>query len=194
MRLDAGKWTLDVANGGVKTPGGSVPDMISVATVSRAEAWAVSGSNSNSLLVFHRTNGAWARELTGESIFDSPPAPVSGGDGAGTINQFARGSAVAVAPSGVFVSGMMQPVDGTKVAGDTSAADRTRPFVIRERAGTYTSFCPPMYHVSSSGGVRSLPVCDKPFPFATGDLPALAAAGGRVFAGGHGLFSYSAGG
>ncbi len=193
LRLTTGTWSLDLVNGSVPAPGGNVPNLASVATVSRERAWAVSGSNSNSLLIFERSSGAWQRVTTGNPIFDSPPAPVATGDGTGTINQFARGNAVAVGSGRVWISGMMQPVDASKPTGDTSGSDRTRPFVLGSTGDGFTSWCPPQYQLSSSGVTRTVPLCDAAFPYATGDLPALAVTGGEVFAGGLGLFHYAGG-
>lgn len=189
LRLDRGRWTLDAANGSVGVPTGNVPDLAGVSTVSRTVAWAVSGSNSNVLWVMRRDANGWTRTLTGDPIFDSPPSPIAEGDGAGTVNQFARGNAVATQGSTVFISGMMQPIDPSRSTGDTSTPDRTRPFVLRWTASV-TSYCPPQYQLSSSGVERTVPVCDQPFPLASGDLPALTAVGDAVFAGGTGMFRF----
>jgi hypothetical protein len=191
LRLDAHGWAVDVASGSVPAPSGNVPTLAGVTTVSAEEAWAVSGKNSNSLLIFHRSAGAWTRVTTGNPIFDSPPAPVTTGDGTGTVNQFSRGNAIAAGAGGVWITGMMQPVDATKPTGDNGGADRSRPFVLRMRGSTFTSWCPPQYQLSSSGVTRTVAICDRSLPYSTGDLPALATSGDEVFVGGLGLFRFA---
>jgi len=194
LRLAPQGWTRDQATSQVPTPGNNLPDLVSVAMSSPSDAWAVSGINSNQLWILHRTEGGWERVLTGRTIFDSPPAPVSG-QGGTTVNQFARGAGVATDGARVWISGSMQPIDATRPTGDASTADRSRPFVVRLSDGgsRITSYCPPLYQLSSSGVESTIDVCDRRFPFATGSLFGLAATGGEVFAGGFGLFHYAGG-
>jgi hypothetical protein len=188
LRFDGSAWTRDSVGGAVPT--GAAPELSGVAAVSRDEAWAVSGGNTNQLMVWHRTGGAWQRELTGEAMFDSPPGPVND-EQSGVVNQYAHGNAVAAGPSGVWFSGTLAPIDAARAAGQSG--DRTRPFVLRYARGAFTSFCPRMYAYSSSGVARTISPCHRAFPASSGDLPALAVAGDEVFAGGSGFFRFSAG-
>lgn len=192
LRLDGGTWNVEQASGSVPTPGGTIPELGGVAAVTRDRAWAVSGQNSNALLVFRRDGGGWTRALTGRAMFDQPPAPVQGASGS-TVNQFARGGAIDATGAGAWVSGMMQPIDGARVAGDTSVADRTRPFTLRfgDDGTLRSSYCPPIYQLSSAGAESTVAVCDRPFPFATGDLPTVSIAeDGAVFTAGYGVFRF----
>lgn len=194
LRLQDGRWSLDVQGGQVPTVGGAVPDLISVAAVDRDRAWAV--GSGNALMIMRRTREGWTRTLTGRPMFDSPPAPIPDSGGTGTVNQFARGSAVAATLEGAWVTGAMQPVDATKPTGDGSAADRTRPFALwfdHDRQ-EWISYCPRIHQLSDSGLESTVEPCDRPFPFATGDLPALVTfSGGGAVAGGFGLFRFADG-
>ncbi len=185
LRLEGGRWVVDSGARGI-APAGAVPELVSVATVSRDAAWAVTNYTSDRLLIFERSNGVWSRRTTGRAIFDAPPAPV-GGEGPGTVVRYARGSAIAALGNTTWVTGEMELAEPLAPPG----GDLTRPFAIRLGLGDdVTAFCPRIYRLSSRGVTTTVPVCDEPFPFATGNLPALAVVPGAVFAGGWGLFRF----
>lgn len=191
LKLTDAGWQADVVNGSLPTPNNAAPSLVSVTTVDRDRAWAV-GTINNALLVMRRTASGWSRQLTGKQLFDSAPSLLTG-SGAGSVNQFAHGTGAAANTSGAWLTGELQPVDATKPAGDPSTSDRRRPFALRfeESSGTFTSYCPRIYQASSSQIESTIDVCDRPFPFATGDLPAVDVVDGpEAFAGGFGLFHF----
>lgn len=188
LRLTDGAWARDTTT--VSVPAGAaVPDLASVNTASRSDAWAVTGPSTNTLMIFHREGGVWVRVTTGRPMFDAPPSPVLSG-GSPTVNSYARGSAIAVAAGQVWVTGTMSVVDAVSPLG----GDRSRPFALRLHASSRAvrSWCPRTYQFNNQGVATTTTVCDSPFPYATAeDLPALAAFGdGRVLAAGSGFFEF----
>jgi hypothetical protein len=161
-------------------------DLISVAAVDDANAWAVSGDTSQQLYILHRTGGNWSRVTTGDAQFDTP----SGAGG----NQAANGEAIAASGSGVWVVGRMQPADAGHPLGDATAGDRSRPFAISIQSGTVRSYCPGIMSVTTSGGAAEQNVCGNPFPLGAFGLTGIVGFGdpssGEAFASGMGLFHF----
>lgn len=198
LRLQDGVWSLDSAGGLLS--GQTAPRLAAIATTSREEAWAVS-SRSDALEIYRRTAAGWSRQLTGDPIFDSPPAPPEGSQGTGTINQYSSGTGIAATRDAVWITGKLQPVDVARSAEQDLAPRKDRPFAIRydpasDTAGQdpFTSYCPKVYRLSNSGVSSTVDICDRPFPLTIGDLPVVAAfPGGRALVGGSGFFSFSNG-
>lgn len=194
LKLQDGRWMRDTA-GGVNAGADLLGTVVSVATIDRNNAWAI-GQGSRELVLWQRTAQGWARALTGEALFDSAPSANQSSGGSPIINQVVSGGAVAEADGVVWVTGSLQPIDAQRYVNQRGpGSDPTRPFALRrDRNGVWTSFCPPIYQVSSSGVSSTAHLCDQPFPLATGSLPALdAIRGDEVFAGGFGLFHFTRG-
>lgn len=192
LRLRDGVWEHDL--GSVRGAGGSgdlLGNVVSVATVDRDTAWAVAASPRQ--LVLYRRSAAegWQRVQTGKTLFDVAPSVQSGG-GTPVVNQFASGAAVTVAGDAVWVTGALQPVDGQRYVSQRGpGTDPQRPFALRIQGTTFTSYCAPIYQLSSGGISSTNSFCDQPFPFSVGSLPALdGLPTGEVFAGGAGVFRF----
>lgn len=187
LRYQSGSWVRDDTTG-VITPEG-IPELVSIATRSSGEAWAVSGSGNRSLYVFRRTGGAWQRETVDEAIFDGPhPATTTGGFSVAA----AVGASVAVDAGGAWVGGAIVPSDPTHPFGDQSAGDAARPFVIRFAGNNKTSYCPDVYWFRTDDQqVDTTSLCDAPFPLSAFDVTDLQVVGNEVFGAGLGLYRYN---
>lgn len=188
LRLTANGWERDAAAAAI------TDDLVSVSALSQEDAWAVSGSSSSALSIFHRSGGVWSRVLTGRAMFDSPPAKTEGG----ATNNAAHGAAIAVTSFGVWVTGAIFPSDAAHPLGDNTAGDNSRPFALWMADGDIVSYCPDQYALGQAGGVNVSRVCDRPFPQSVFDLASITAFpgpdGGEVLAGGLGLFHFRKGG
>lgn len=198
LRLTDGAWEHDL--GSVRTTGGTgdiLGNVVSVAAVDRETAWAVAATPRQ--LVLYRRGAAegWQRVQTGDPLFDVAPSIHAGnGSGAPVVNQFSTGAAITAAGRTVWVSGALQPVDSGRYVNQRGpGSDPQRPFALRiDPDGAFTSYCAPVYQLSSGGVTSTNRLCDEPFPFSSGSLPALdGLPSGEVFAGGWGTFRYADG-
>lgn len=193
LRLRDGAWEHDL--GSVRGTGGTgdlLGNIVSVAAIDRENAWAVAASP-RQLILYRRTAAeGWQRVQTGKTLFDVAPSVQSSGGGAPVVNQYASGAAVTVAGDAVWVTGALQPVDGQRYVSQRGpGSDPQRPFALRIQGATFTSYCAPIYQLSSGGISSTNTICDEPFPFSVGSLPALdGLPTGEVFAGGAGVFRY----
>lgn len=188
IRLSGGRWQIDTGAAAI------TDDLVSVSALSADDAWAVSGSSSSILKIYHRTGGVWGLQRTGRAMFDSPPAKTEGG----ATNNSARGAAIAATSFGVWVTGAIVPSDASHPFGDDAAGDNSRPFAIWMAGNEVTTYCPDQYSLGQAGNVNVSRLCDRPFPQSAFDLASITAFpgpdGGEAFAGGLGLFHFRGGG
>jgi hypothetical protein len=186
-------WRRDPATTQMTADGS--PGLIGVAAVSADEAWAVSDETVSGVKLYHFARGSWQKVTTGQQVFDGPFPAVS--PGRGSVNQDARGASIAADADGAWVGGSMRPTDAVSLA-NGAPGDTTRPFVLHvSSGGGVTSYCPDRYEVRTTTAEGTAPditpICDKPFPTVPFDIPSISVAGGRVLAGGLGLFSFQNG-
>lgn len=198
MRYDGEMWIREQPQ--VMLEDGN-PDLTAVATVSRDEAWAITGSGSNDLRVYHRTAAGWERVDPDQSVDSrlfAGPHPAKGDNGG--VNHAAFGASVAADSSGAWVGGAMFPGDAVQLSGDETTGDRSRPFVLRFTDGGHevTSYCPDQFRMrqeSSGQKIDQARLCDEPFPASAFDVTSISLLpGGEIFAGGLGLYRFKAGG
>jgi hypothetical protein len=199
LRLNGTTWATE--SPGTDLTADGLPNLTAVSAVSADEAWAISGSSSENLLIYHRTGGVWRRVRTNQRIFDGPSRPADAPNG-GTVDS-SFGSAVAATSSGAWVGGMIFPSDATHPFGDETPGAVSRPFVVHvsKDGGTVTSYCPDQYGVRARTGspagqveVDRTMMCDEPFPLSAFDVTSIATLGSEVFAGGLGLYHFRSGG
>lgn len=188
-RLEDGRWRPDDPGPDMVADGR--PELAAVSAASAEEAWAVSGSAVERLIVYRRGPAGWRRVETGQVIFDRPPAKASGGG----FNQAASGSAVAADASGAWIGGEMFPTSAAHPFGDTSPGAASRPFVLRYDASRnrFTSYCSDQYAMRQSGSLAGFDqsrLCDRPFPTSLFDISSFSVVPGGVFAGGFGLYRF----
>lgn len=177
------------------------PELISVSTVSREVAWAITGSASRDLRVYRRDENGWHPANPDPDpqypVFGGPHVPTARMRNGG-FNAAAFGGTVAADASGAWVGGQMFPSDVRYPSGDDTAGDRSRPFVLRFSAdgSRVTSYCPDQYSVNQrTNDFDSTVVCDRPFPLALYDVTSISLLpNGEAFAGGLGLFHFRDGG
>jgi photosystem II stability/assembly factor-like uncharacterized protein len=200
LRYDGRAWHIEPPTPQMEAQ--SRPDLGSVATVDAGSAWAVSGSSSQDLRVYHRTGAAEAGTWETISPDASAQFPVFGGPHPapapnGGVNQAAYGASVAADAKGAWVGGTMLPSEGLHPAGDTLPGDGTRPFVIHfSPTGTPVSYCPDQYSLRKTAQgqrVDQTAMCDHPFPISSFGVTSLRIVGGAVFAGGLGLYHFREG-
>lgn len=189
-RLSSGVWVSESLPGGGANAG-VLPTFVDVVAIDRDRAIAVGSSGSPAKLdIRERTDaGAWVPMLSGQPMFDQPPAPTQATSDVATVNRSAQASAVAHAEGITWIAGVIQPVDPQRVIG----GGVNRPFVIRLTSeGAFTSFCPAQYRVSEEGAT-AIDICDKRLPYTVGILSDIDAVGTDVIAGGTGLLRLRAG-
>lgn len=181
VRLRNGAWTLDT-NTALITTG-----LTAVATLGSETAWAISGNAEQAVTLYSRTSSGWTRRSTGDTKFDGPH-PVT--MGLTRSVRSAVGSAATASPDGsVWFGGVMYVTQTTSPFGD----DVGRPFAIRYKDGTFTSYCPEDLETNQDGAQR-IALCDGPFPQAGYDITSMQSLpGGEVFASGLGLFHFKDG-
>lgn len=190
LRLQGRTWSVE---SGISAIEG---DLIGVSVVSPDEAWAISRSASDALLIWHREGGIWSRFLTQRPMFDNPPSSA----GCCATNKAARGSAIAATRNGVWITGEIIPVDPSSPFVDEVVGDQTRPFALFiGNGGGLTSYCPDMYSLGRYDAgpqrVTASRICDRSMPLSAFDLTSLTAfPSGEVLAGGLGLFHFKDGG
>lgn len=185
LRYDGTSWAADPAI--LVADPNPVIDLVSVATVNANEAWAIGGTSSRELQIFHRIGNVWQRSRTQKPIFDNP-APSNDGR---TVNLSANGFAVAVTPDGstVWVGGGIYPVDPGEPISQADA-----PFTLRLTSSSgWHSFCPRQYSLHNDNA-SAIDICDSPMPLSPFELSSLSVISeNEVFAGGLGLFHYRGG-
>ena len=197
LRLTDGTWQHDL--GSVRGAGGTgdiLGNVVGVATIDRETAWAVAATPRQLVLYRRNASEGWQRVQTGKPLFDVAPSLHANAGGAPVVNQFATGAAIAAAGRAVWVTGALQPVDGQRYVNQRGpGSDPQRPFALRiDQNGSFTTYCAPVYQLSSGGVTGTNDLCEHPFPFSVGSLPALdGLSNGDVFAGGAGVFRYAAG-
>lgn len=199
LKYRDGAWSSDTPGADMVTDGS--PELAAVATVSRDEAWAITGSGSEALHVYHRTAAGWEAVAPDSSseypTFGGPKPNVPAQMRNGGLNDAAFGGAVAADSSGAWVGGQMFPRDALHPQGSDTGGDKSRPFMLRfSPAGMVSSYCPDQYGArqQSESAPDPTATCDKPFPFTIYDITSISlVSSDEVFAGGLGLFHFKDG-
>lgn len=194
LHLDSGRWTRESPSADMVVDG--VPELISVSMVSASEAWAISGSGSADLRVYHLQGTAWSRVDPDSNsqypVFGGPHTPFAQMSNGG-FNAAAFGGAVKADHNGAWVGGQMFPSSARNPQGDDTAGDRSRPFMLHfTPSEQVTSYCPDQYGADlQQDSVNSTRICERPFPLSLYDVTSISLLpNGEAFAGGLGLYHF----
>lgn len=177
LRLRNGVWAADSNTALITT------DLSAVSASSAEDAWAISGNSSKEVNVFRRTSSGWTKVLVNDPLFDGPHPQRTGRL---QLVRQASAASVAATPDGAWIGGVMYVTDVTDPFGD----DVGRPFTIKISGVGTTTYCAPSY-VLTGAEPEEQAICDARFPTSQYDVTSLQVLpGGRVFAGGLGLYHF----